>query len=145
MILISQSDVTLFFLHQQRAGTELKRARAAIVHVQESEESRSLETRVLTQLLLCVNGFTFETPEGAQVKERMAVLSRLTLSKEAASNELDSNTPDAAKYEAFISGSLARMIDALQPQAILTRYQPLTPEGLSQSYAGLVEAGEMME
>ena len=82
-------------LHGQRAGTELKRAWAAIGHVQpESEQSRALEGRVLNQLMLAANGYTFGSRENAQVKERMATLSQQAQSIET--NHPASHMPDAA-------------------------------------------------
>ena len=126
----------------QRAGVELKRARAAISHVQpETEQSRGLEGRILTGLIVCGNGYGVGTPESSQVTERMGALGQQAL-QIAASKEHDLHTPDVAKYEMLISTALSQFMEAMKTSGCWG-YTVLTPEALSQAYVEFVEAGNV--
>ena len=120
----------------QRAGAELKRAWAAISHVPESEQSRALEVRVLTQLMLVVNGFGFETPEYANVQQRLAALGQQAASQETADDDPAKIMPNAARYEALFSSGMAACLEAGNPQGIVS-YVSLTQAALSRCNAGL--------
>ena len=129
----------------QRAGAELKRAIAAISKVQpESEQSRALEARLLTQLMLCANGYGFGTPELTQAQERMAMLGKQAQSNETASEDAASHVPDAAKYEALRNTGVAQWMETAQGHGVLS-YIPVKLEALSQTYADFVETGSVFE
>ena len=122
----------------QRAGAELKRARAAISHVPESEQSRALEVRVLTQLFVAGDGYGFETPEYANLLDRMAALGQQAPSQETADDDPGKMMPDAARYDALYGRGVPALLEAGTLQGIL-RYVPLTQAALSQSYVAMVE------
>jgi len=131
-------------LHGQRAGVELKRAWASIGRVQpETESSRALEGRILTQLLFAQNGYGFGTPEYLKLKDRMSVLRQKAQSTETAGNDSIAQ-PDAAKYETMISGALSKALETHRIHGTMG-YMPLTSDALSQAYAEFVEAGQMFE
>ena len=108
-------------LHGQRAQAELKRAWAAIGKLPETDESRALEGRVLTNLL--------PLEWSTQVKERMIVLSQL------AASDTSSDDP---KYETLLNGALAGHMGWLHQHGLLS-YTPLRRESLSQDYAVQLE------
>ena len=120
----------------QRAGVELKRARTAMAQVQvESDHSRALEARILSQLVMDGNGYAFGSTEHQEVLDRMAALSQMMLSDPAAGNV-------AATFDAKFNAGFVLFMEFFEAYSGCFSYTTPSPEAISRAYIAVVKSSE---
>ena len=120
------------------AGAELKRAWAAIRHVQpETGQSRALEARVLGLLVSVMQGgYTWGSPEHTGVSDRLTALGQLALEDASTCGK---KILDSAKFDALFADAMSQQMKAHISYGLFS-YVPVSPKVLSESYIEYVEA-----